>query len=449
MAIERHGGVVRSFRTLMHLGAVGTLTDGQLLERFLAGGAAAEMAFAALVERHGPMVLRVCRSVLGDPHAAHDAFQATFLVLVQRARSLWVRDSLGPWLHRVAVRVASCARSADARRRRHERRAAELSVKSEVPVPDGDRGELGAILHEELARLPERYRVPLVLCDLQGQPHELAARHLGCAVGTVKSRLSRGREKLRARLTRRGLAPAVGLAGLGIGPGAAQATVPTALIHSTTVSTTAFAATRAAGGSVPASVVGLAEGALQAMILAKVRMSVISALAVAAALGAGVLAQGNGNGQVPERTPPETKTPRPETSQVEPKHVDGLPVHEVTTGPLRVMVVERGSLESSSSTDVISEVEGQTTILSILPEGTKVQKGDFVCELDSSGLRDRLINQEIATKQAEANLEQARTSLDIAEIAVREYLEGLYPLEEQTGEGRIALAKSELAPKQA
>ena len=113
---------------LFNVGTAGGLTDGQLLERFTAqGGEAAELAFATLVERHGPMVLRVCRSVLRDPEEAHDAFQATFLVLVRRAGSLWVRDSLGPWLHQVAYRVASCARSAAARRRRHERRAAELA----------------------------------------------------------------------------------------------------------------------------------------------------------------------------------------------------------------------------------------------------------------------------------------------------------------------------------
>src|SRR5947199_10868023 len=118
----------RYVRMLFNVGTVAGLTDGQLLERFTAqGGETAELAFATLVERHGPMVLRVCRSVLRDPHEAHDAFQATFLVLVRRGGSLWVRDSLGPWLHQVAYRVASSARSAASRRRRHEQRAAELS----------------------------------------------------------------------------------------------------------------------------------------------------------------------------------------------------------------------------------------------------------------------------------------------------------------------------------
>ena len=126
VAIRPKGAIRRQLRTLFNLGAIGELTDGQLLERFATrGGEAAELAFAALVERHGPMVLRVCRNILRDPNDVQDAFQATFLVLVQKARSLWVRDSLGPWLHRVAHRVATRARSSAARRREHERRAAE------------------------------------------------------------------------------------------------------------------------------------------------------------------------------------------------------------------------------------------------------------------------------------------------------------------------------------
>jgi DNA-directed RNA polymerase specialized sigma24 family protein len=120
MSKGQHDVVSRYVHTLFNAGTVAGLTDQQLLERFRArSGEAAELAFAALVERHGPMVLRVCRSVLRDPHEAHDAFQATFLVLVRRAGSLWVRESLGPWLHQVAYRVASCARSAGTRRWRH------------------------------------------------------------------------------------------------------------------------------------------------------------------------------------------------------------------------------------------------------------------------------------------------------------------------------------------
>jgi HlyD family secretion protein len=204
VAIGKDGAVLRQLRTLYHVGTTQELTDGQLLERFATDrDQPAELAFGVLVERHGPMVLRVCRGVLADPHDTQDAFQATFLVLVRKARALWVRDSLGPWLHQVAYRTAACARSAIARRRRHERRAAKLEdVVSAEPA-----AELERLLHYEIDRLPERYRAPVVLCDLEGRSHAQAARHLGWPVGTVKSRLSRGRERLRSRLLKSGVSP--------------------------------------------------------------------------------------------------------------------------------------------------------------------------------------------------------------------------------------------------
>jgi RNA polymerase sigma factor (sigma-70 family) len=194
--------------TVFGEGTLAGLTDGQLLERFATRrGDAAELAFAALVERHAPMVLRACRAILRDDHDAMDALQATFLVLVRKGRSLWVRDSLGPWLHRVACRAAGRVRSDAARLRTLERRFAEAMRCRD----DGDdRDILAAVVHEEVNRLPDRFRAPIVLCDLEGRTCEEAARHLGCPVGTIGSRLARGRDRLRGRLARRGLAPVVG-----------------------------------------------------------------------------------------------------------------------------------------------------------------------------------------------------------------------------------------------
>ena len=205
MRSRRDRDVLPNLRTLFLAGSGVGLTDLQLLECFATrDGEAAELAFAVLVERHGPMVLRTCRAVLRDEHDARDAFQATFLILARRGGSLWVRDSIGPWLHRVARRAAIRARRDAGRRRVIERNAVLAANRS--PSEAGD-GEVAAIVHEEVDRLPDRYRVPVVLCDLDGRTHEEAARHLGCPVGTVKSRLVRGRERLRDRLTRRGLAP--------------------------------------------------------------------------------------------------------------------------------------------------------------------------------------------------------------------------------------------------
>ncbi|HEV3122206.1 MAG TPA: RNA polymerase sigma factor, partial [Isosphaeraceae bacterium] len=207
----RQGAVVRHFRTLFHLGAVAALSDSQLLERFATrNGEVAELAFAALVERHGPMVLRVCRRVLRNPHDVEDAFQATFLVLLRRAATVRKHDSVGSWLHGVAFRVSASARSAEVRRQRHERVAATragLAATVERALPDHD---FEPVLHEELCRLPARYRDVVVLCDLEGQTYEQASWHLQCPIGTVKSRLVRGRRRLRDRLLRRGLAPVAG-----------------------------------------------------------------------------------------------------------------------------------------------------------------------------------------------------------------------------------------------
>jgi RNA polymerase sigma factor (sigma-70 family) len=290
MSNRYRGFACRPLDALFNEGTVVGLTDAQLLERFTSRrDASAELAFEALVHRHGPMVFRVCRAVLRDPHDAHDAFQATFLVLARKARGLWVRDSLGPWLHQVAHRTASRAQSAVTRRRRHERlAAASASELANEPAPD----DLGDVLHEELARLPERYRRAVMLCLLEGLTPEQAARHLGCPVGTVHSRLARGRERLRDRLMRRGLAPAVGAIGTAISGRVTTANVPAALAHSTVRAAIRFAAGRMSLADVaPASVAGLTEGVLKMILVAKLRTATYFVAALGLVLAVGALAQ--------------------------------------------------------------------------------------------------------------------------------------------------------------
>jgi RNA polymerase sigma-70 factor (ECF subfamily) len=217
MADARPTGVLNDLERLFSQGTLSGLTDGQLLDRFLAGrdGGQAESAFAALVERHGPMVLRVCRGVLDDPHDAQDAFQATFLVLVRKAGSVRKRNSVASWLFGVASRVSARARADAARRRKHETRGAAMAstVTHDRPPDDPD---LARVVHEEVARLPERYRAAVVLCDLEGRTPADAARALGCPPATLKTRLSRGRDRLRARLIRRGLAAPAVLSAVGL-----------------------------------------------------------------------------------------------------------------------------------------------------------------------------------------------------------------------------------------
>ena len=200
----------RWFDRVASAGTVAALSDRELLRRFVAR--ADDRAFAALMARHGPMVLGVCRRHLDDGHAAEDAFQATWLVLVRRAGSLRDADRLGPWLHGVARRVALRARRVVARRRAVERLGLDHDPPA-VPEPDDDRAARQSALDEEVARMPERLRSPLVLCYLEGLTHEEAAHRLGCPLGTVRSRIARSRVLLRDRLARRGLmAPEVGLA---------------------------------------------------------------------------------------------------------------------------------------------------------------------------------------------------------------------------------------------
>ena len=181
--------------------------DADLLALFLQRrGPRSEDAFAELMERHGPLVLRPCRSIVGDEHDAQDAFQATFLVLARKARGLWVRDSLAPWLHGVACRLASDLRKSAARRRKFERRMAAMGKPSAVIEEPGEVDELAAAIQEEIRRLPELHRSAVILCDMQGRTHQEVAHLLDCPVGTIKSRQSRRREQLRKRLARRGFA---------------------------------------------------------------------------------------------------------------------------------------------------------------------------------------------------------------------------------------------------
>jgi RNA polymerase sigma factor (sigma-70 family) len=204
MSIRLSKETCESIHALFHWGAMGTWTDSQLIAQFLGEQEASEPAFRVLIHRHGPMVLGICRRVLGDEHAAEDAFQATFLIFVQKAARLRDRTLLSNWLYGVAHRVAQKERAKGARRRAVERQAVD---KAPEYHEDAAQAELRTVIDEEIHRLPERYRLPLVLCHLEGLRHDEAAQQLGCPIGTIESRLARGRERLRERLVRRGLAP--------------------------------------------------------------------------------------------------------------------------------------------------------------------------------------------------------------------------------------------------
>ena len=285
MANGQNGAAERHIRVLFQVGTIGGLSDRQLLERFAEGAAEeAELAFASLVERHGPMVHQVCRSILRDPSDADDAFQATFVVLARRAGSLQVRESLRPWLHQVARRTACCARSVAARRRRHELAACDLSLR--FAATTFRQRDLAEILDDEVNRLPDRYRTVIVLCLVDGLTHRQAAAQLGWPIGTVESRLARGRELLQQRLTRRGLAPSVLIL---LGMTSPLPRSDTRRIDCVLVNSTVQIATRSTFGGSPTTttIPALATEVLNAMFASRLALFLVPVLALALLAGAG------------------------------------------------------------------------------------------------------------------------------------------------------------------
>jgi RNA polymerase sigma factor (sigma-70 family) len=246
-------------------GTVSGLSESQLLARFVADRD--EVAFEAIVSRHGPMVLGVCRRLLDDPHDVEDGFQATFLVLVRKAGALTDRELLANWLYGVALRVATRLRRDRTRRRVRER----TDVRGDVAAPadDGTCGELPFLLDQEIARLPARFRAPIVLCYFEGLTHDQAAEHLGCPVGTIRSRMAKGRELLRSRLTQRGYAPVSSLGAFFPLARSAPA-VPPALFMRTIAAAAGVAADRSIGlGATSTAVVTLVKGVLPAMSITR------------------------------------------------------------------------------------------------------------------------------------------------------------------------------------
>ena len=313
---EAQGSVLRSLETLFGAGSATGMTDRELLDRFLARrDEGAEAAFAALVARHGPLVWSVCRSISSEAHAAEDAFQATFLILVRKASSIRRRETLGPWLYGVARRVAVRAKVASRRQRQHEERGAEMKATSQPILTPQEEVEA---LHEEIGRLPERYRAAVVLCHLEGCTHAEAARVLKCPKGTVNVRVSRARELLRDRLARRGVAFSTALAGAVLVGETATAAMPIGLAETTIKAAMQVAAGKSVtAGAVSAAVSQLTQGVLTTMTLTKVTVAAALVLtAGSVSSGIALLAMGLGraaaNGGPAQDPVAEKEAARPE-----------------------------------------------------------------------------------------------------------------------------------------
>jgi RNA polymerase sigma factor (sigma-70 family) len=292
------GALFNQLERLFGQGTTVGSSEGELLERFVTGND--EVAFEALVARHGPMVLGVCRHLLRDPNDVDDAFQATFLVLIRKAGTLRRCDLLGNWLYGVAYRVAARARALSARRnsRLASGHDSVEGLTNQERGPDVGRDhamhlEQGPWLHQEVSHLPEKYRVPIVLCYFEGLTHDEAALRLGWPLGTVKGRLARARDLLRRRLTRRGVTLSAAALGSHLAVIEAKAAVPASLRLTTLEAAHALAcevgASLARSSAVSLPVSALVEGVLHTMIANQIKSVVLSSLLVIGTVATGVV----------------------------------------------------------------------------------------------------------------------------------------------------------------
>jgi RNA polymerase sigma factor (sigma-70 family) len=268
--------LVQSVRSAALIGEPIGPSDGALLDAFL--HSRDQSAFETLVNRHGAMVLGVCQRVIGNRHDAEDAFQAVFLVLARKAGSIVPRDLVGNWLHGVAYKTALQARSRLGRHRARERQV--TAMPQPTVTPDAELHELQQLLDRELQALNEKYRVPIVLCELEGRSRRDVARQLRIPEGTLSSRLAKGRELLAKRLARHDVALA-GAALLGVlGAGAAHASPARALVSATVQAAALTAAGQSAAGIVSANVVALSQGVIKAMFLDKLKVLSVMILGI-------------------------------------------------------------------------------------------------------------------------------------------------------------------------
>jgi RNA polymerase sigma factor (sigma-70 family) len=345
MAANQMSEVISHLRRTVLLRDGAGLTDGQLLEDYLSRRD--EAALEALVRRHAPMVWAVCRRVLGNHHDAEDAFQATFLILVRKAASIAFPKLLANWLYGVAHQTALKARAIAAKRRARERQVTEMPepVATEPDMwNDGQR-----LLDQELSRLPDKYRVALGLCDLEGKTRKEAARQLGVPEGTLAARVARARVMLAKRLARHGLAVSGGALAATLAQNAASAGVPTAVVSNAIKAASLFAAGQtAAAGLISAEAAALTEGVLQSMLLSKIKVATALVL-VTVAVGVGGnqlfvstrVAEGGDEPKAGQAKKPQPQTVRPHV-QVKPRpdgefFLPAMVVRDPSSGAVKIL----------------------------------------------------------------------------------------------------------------
>jgi RNA polymerase sigma factor (sigma-70 family) len=368
-------------------------TDGQLLGAFVTDRDGD--AFATLVRRHGPMVLGVCRRVIGDAHLAEDAFQATFLVLARRAGAIRPRHLVGPWLYGVAYRTALKARGTAARRKAKEKQVDAMP--QPAVSPDEAWTDLQPVLDAELARLPDKYRIPVVLCDLGGRPQREVARELKLPAATLANRLASARRLLATRLTERGVVLSAGAVASALGWHAATSAVPPILVTSTVKAACAAAAGGAVG--LPATVIELSEGVMRMFVLKKLK-AVAAGAATCLALLAGLgLVAGPSLRANPEEKPagPPTKTADPKLVKPAPESEDAVFLRRLsldlrgmlpTALELRYFLADTDKKKRSKVTDWMVQEHGQQKPTA---KCASCHKGVVLADVDLDGFPDIFI----------------------------------------------------------
>jgi RNA polymerase sigma factor (sigma-70 family) len=380
-------------------------SDAELLRRF--AQEADRSAFELLLWRHGPMVLRTCRTILHDAHDAEDAFQATFLTLARKAATISRREALAAWLHRVARRVAVKLARRGQRRSDQEQQGLDLAALGEAPDSDPvAAGELRRLLHEEVERLPAKYRAPVVLCYLEGRTNEEAAAQLGWPRGTVSGRLARARDLLRRRLQQSGLPVSGGLA-LTLFTGEASAAVPDALISSTLQAAVASVSGEPLTSLVSARVLSLTEGASTVMSLLTSKM-VFGLLLGLTTAGALVYSTAAPAGDVGKEVAPGAPAARARVVRV-PSSQNGILIavgtevkkeNETGKGRLPLLKVQVGK---------------EVRLYQRLREGDKVKEGQMLAQLDDQLARTDLEITQAKLAAAEAGYQAARATAKEAE----------------------------------
>jgi RNA polymerase sigma factor (sigma-70 family) len=380
------------------------LSDQELLGRFVDRQDRA--AVAALVKRHGPMVRGVCMRLLRRESDADDAFQATFLILLRQARSIRKRRSLGSWLYGVAFRTAQKAKTDAAQRRARERQV--KSTSPDEPWREVAWREICATLDEELQALSEQYRAPLVLCYLEGRTRDETAQQLGWSLRTLQRRMERGREILRARLTRRGLTLSIGLLASALSEHGTAAPLPAPLLNLTVKAVLSLTGRAAAAGLSSGPAAALAKEVLKAMYISK--LTTLATILVAAALGvtgAGLCSfrttaaeQADNNAEALATFAQQTDTKERKATAPPVEHGEELPpvirVPSQRDGIVRVIGtgIKEGEKVPPERTITV-KIGGESKKYRRLKKGDSVEEGQLLALLD-----DDLARAEVAIKEA-------------------------------------------------